>query len=227
VQAGCTYCALRAGDDADGARLATFAEGVPAGVPQAYVDVWVMRVGGGGELEPAPAGTPGEVCFGGGGEGFMAVGYWRNQPLTDEKFVHSGRGRLYRTGDAGEWRGGQLCVLGRLDRQVKVRGVRIQPEEVEARRTACHTIPCDPTASHAIASHGVHTRVRCQARLKRFAAADGSQPVAACLVVPSAREPVELSAFLEAAAGRAIDVGAVRSFLLQAREYASARPLCL
>jgi non-ribosomal peptide synthetase component F len=85
-------------------------------------------------LQPVPTGTVGEICFGGGGEGFLACGYWRNEPLTTEKFVHTEEyGRVYRTGDAGYWQDGQVVVSGRLDRQVKVRGVRIQPEEIEAK----------------------------------------------------------------------------------------------
>ena len=94
TEAECTYCALRAGDEA---RLAPFPEAVPAGVPQAYVDVWVMRPRDDDdeeeedELVPVRAGQTGEVCFGGGGEGFMAVGYHRNQaarPPSSQKHGH-------------------------------------------------------------------------------------------------------------------------------------------
>ena len=49
--------------------------------------------------------------------------------------------RLYRTGDAGVWRDGVMMVAGRLDRQIKVRGVRIQPEEIEARLKRFRTTP--------------------------------------------------------------------------------------
>lgn len=71
----------------------------------------------------------GEICFG----GVSAAGYWKRDDLTREKWVHTERyGRLYRTGDLGRWRGGVLEVVGRIDRQVKIRGVRVEPEEIEA-----------------------------------------------------------------------------------------------
>jgi non-ribosomal peptide synthetase component F len=102
-----------------------FPGGVPAGVPQSYVDVWVMRPSQddddlGDALEPVPTGDVGEICFGGGGLGFLATGYWRRDELTAEKFVDCERfGRLYRTGDVGRWHNGQLVVQGRVDRQVR------------------------------------------------------------------------------------------------------------
>jgi non-ribosomal peptide synthetase component F len=66
-----------------------------------------------------PTGDPGEICFGGGGHGFMARGYWKLDEMTAEKFVLTKKfGRLYRTGDVGRWEAGQLLVAGRLDRQV-------------------------------------------------------------------------------------------------------------
>src|SRR6185369_5028093 len=82
-----------------------------------------------------PLGVAGEICIGGEG---VAAGY-RNQPgLTAERFIpdpFAGRpgGRLYRTGDLGVWRAdGALEFRGRTDRQVKIRGVRIELEEIEA-----------------------------------------------------------------------------------------------
>ncbi len=77
---------------------------------------------------------PGEICVGGDG---LADGYLGDPELTDRKFVTlpvAGRPiRLYRTGDRGAiGRDGLLRFLGRVDRQVKVRGHRIEPGEVEA-----------------------------------------------------------------------------------------------
>ena len=74
------------------------------------------------------AGQSGEFCFG----GVRATCYWKHDELTAQKWVRTPSGLLYRSGDLGRWKAGQLEIVGRTDRQVKVRGVRIEPEEVEA-----------------------------------------------------------------------------------------------
>jgi amino acid adenylation domain-containing protein len=85
-------------------------------------------------LTPVAAGEPGEICLGGAG---LARGYLGREELTRERFVEAPMGpegppRLYRTGDLGRWEDdGSLQHLGRLDHQIKVRGVRIEPGEIE------------------------------------------------------------------------------------------------
>ncbi|WP_151770725.1 non-ribosomal peptide synthetase [Streptomyces abyssomicinicus] len=80
--------------------------------------------------EPVPPGTPGELCVGGAG---LADGYLGRPELTAERFPVIDGQRHYRTGDRARLRpDGRLEFLGRLDDQIKLRGFRIEPGEIEA-----------------------------------------------------------------------------------------------
>jgi amino acid adenylation domain-containing protein len=101
---------------------------IPIGRPIANTTVLVVGPDG----ARVPIGATGELWIGGAGVG---AGYLGRADLTAQRFVtHAdAAGRLYRTGDRVRWRGdGVLEFLGRIDRQVKIRGHRIEPDEVES-----------------------------------------------------------------------------------------------
>jgi amino acid adenylation domain-containing protein len=87
------------------------------------------------QLEPVPAGVPGEIFIGGQSVG---RGYLHLSDLTAEKFLPDplsavAGARMYRTGDQACWlSNGGIRFIGRVDRQVKVRGFRIEPGEIES-----------------------------------------------------------------------------------------------
>lgn len=111
-------------------------------------------------LRALPQGVAGELAVSGVG---LASGYWNKPELTADKFMRlpDGGARVYRTGDLAKWSpDGNLTFLGRLDRQVKLRGYRIETEEVRHLlvaqpeiREAAVTVKPDPQGEPALVGY--------------------------------------------------------------------------
>lgn len=142
----------------------------PIGTPYLDRQVYVVDP----KLDLVPVGIAGEILIG-GDEG-LARGYLNQPELTEESFVpdplQAGR-RVYRTGDLGRWNHrGQLEFIGRRDSQVKLRGQRLELEEIEA------TLTTHPGVHMAAVT--LHTDDRGDDRLIGWVSTvDGQQPTAA------------------------------------------------
>lgn len=116
-------CHLISSQDVEG-------EAIPLGRPIDNTQVFVLN----SELGPVETGEIGEIYLAGDG---LARGYWNRPELTAERFIQINGPmgdsiRLYKTGDLGSWRiDGILLFHGRNDNQVKIRGHRIELEEIE------------------------------------------------------------------------------------------------
>ncbi|MET0398243.1 MAG: non-ribosomal peptide synthase/polyketide synthase, partial [Longimicrobiaceae bacterium] len=151
------------------AQVAEDAWTVPIGRPIAGSTAYVLDRAG----EPVPEGWPGELCVGGWG---VAREYLARPALTADRFVPDAFGsvpgaRLYRTGDRARWNArGEIEFLGRIDQQVKVRGFRVEPGEVEA------VLAAHPAVREAVVV--VRADASGDRRLVGYAAADAEAGVA-------------------------------------------------
>ncbi len=102
---------------------------ISIGRPISNVRMYILDRNG----KPCPVGVSGELCIAGAG---VAKGYLNRPELTAEKFVPDPfvkGGRMYRSGDLARWRqDGEIEYLGRMDTQVKIRGLRIELGEIES-----------------------------------------------------------------------------------------------
>jgi amino acid adenylation domain-containing protein len=111
---------------------------IPIGKPIDNIGLYIMDK----NMQLQSVGTEGELCISGVG---LARGYLNRPELTNEKFLRGvqggsffkkrppGRRRLYKTGDLAFWQpDGNIAFVGRIDHQVKIRGLRIELGEIEA-----------------------------------------------------------------------------------------------
>src|SRR5580765_3598750 len=135
-----------------GASASRDAANVAIGKPLQGVRVYVVD----NRMQLLPIGIPGEALIGGES---IALGYLNQPAETADRFIvdpfHESPGaRCYRTGDRMRWRpDGNLEFLGRLDEQIKIRGFRVEPGEVEAALRR-HPVVTDAT----VVAHGVEGR---------------------------------------------------------------------
>lgn len=126
---------------------------IPIGRPIANTTAYILDAA----LQPVPIGVTGEVYIGGPG---VALGYHGNPEATAKRFIETSFGRVYRTGDLARWLPtGLIDYLGRKDHQLKLRGFRVEPAEIElALRSIkgignCAVIPHDSETGRQIVAY--------------------------------------------------------------------------
>ena len=100
---------------------------IPIGKPIWNTSIYILDENG----NECNDGDSGEIYISGDG---VAAGYINNSELTEKAFIPDpfcAGATMYRTGDLGRWRNGVVEFLGRIDNQVKIHGIRVEPEEIE------------------------------------------------------------------------------------------------
>ncbi|MET7877666.1 amino acid adenylation domain-containing protein [Micromonospora profundi] len=183
---------------------------VPIGRPLPGVRVQVLGV----DRRPVPVGVVGELYIGGAN---LGRGYLHRPDLTAERFVPDEYGppgaRLYRTGDQVRWRADRsLEFVGRVDHQLKVNGVRIEPAEVEAVLAAHPDIQAavvvghtDPAGRRQLAAYVAGRRSLDPAALRAFCVGRLPEALVPAVFQPVAEFPLTASGKIDRSALPAID----------------------
>ena len=162
---------------------------ISIGHPIANVRAYIVDRG----MRPVPVGVQGELLIGGAG---VADGYVSRDDETAERFIPDpfvAGEDVYRTGDLARFRpDGSIVHMGQLDRQVKLRGVRIEPGEIEANlvghpavSSAVVTVRDDPDGDRRLVAHFVaEDPAPPELRSSRVVAGSASPVHGACRVRP-------------------------------------------
>lgn len=147
---------------------------VPIGRPISNTQIYILDP----DLRPVPISARGEIFIGGANVG---AGYWRHPDATAARFIanpvaDAPPGRLFRTGDMGRYLpNGDIVFCGRADRQVKVRGQRLELGEVEAHlikcdgvRDAVATVAADQLIAFVVVDHEARSTEELRTALRRM-----------------------------------------------------------
>jgi aryl carrier-like protein len=154
---------------------------LPIGGPIANTNLYVLRRSG-EEWTACPPGEVGELFVGGVGvgRGYLGDPDRTREAFFQDPFAETPTGRLYRTGDAVVvLAGGVLEYRGRIDRQVKIAGFRMEPAEIEAvlaehpRVAACAVVVWRAEERHALVARETTVDDTSSARLCAFVCGDG------------------------------------------------------